>query len=279
MKTSAKIISAILLTSTLLSAQTIVTVNGKNITQDDVYSALMQGTQGQYNQLPPEKQTELGQRVVNQMVSDELIYGDAQKTGVLKSKDFKDGFAKAQEALKKSIAIQVWKKNQYDKVSVSDKELKKAYNTNKDEFVFKEEVRASHILVKTEAQAKSIVKELKSLKGDALKTKFADLAKTKSTGPSGPNGGDLNYFTKGRMVPEFDKEVFKMKVGTITKTPVKTQFGYHVILLTDKKAKKQASFKEAKPTLENRIKQEKAMKAMDKKMQALVKKANIVKHK
>jgi len=279
MKRSKKLLATILFTTTLLNAATIVTVNGKDITQDDVYGALMQGTQGQYNQLPPAKQTELSQRVVNQMVSDELIYGDAKKSGVLKSKDFKDGFKKAQEALKKSIAIQIWKKNQYDKVKVSQKELKKSYKENKDEFVFQEEVRASHILVKTEDEAKAIIKELSSLKGEKLKAKFAELAKVKSTGPSGPNGGDLNYFRKGQMVPAFDKEVFNMKVGTITKNPVKTQFGYHVILLTDKKSAKQATFEEARPTLENRLKQEKAMKSMEKKMKVLVKNANIVKHK
>jgi len=89
------------------------------------------------------------------------------------------------------------------------------------------ELKASHILVETEEEAIAIIAQLDG------GSDFAEVAKEKSTGPSGPGGGDLGYFTKGRMVPEFEAAVFALDVGSYTKEPVKTQFGYHVIKSID----------------------------------------------
>jgi parvulin-like peptidyl-prolyl isomerase len=139
-----------MVTTTILSAQTIVTVNGKAITSEEVNQELMNATQGRFNTLPVEKQKELGQQFVQQLVANELMYGDAKKTGVLNSKLFKDEYKKIQEKVKKSIAIQVWQKQLHDKIKVSPKELKEYYKNNKEEFVEKERVHARHILVKTE---------------------------------------------------------------------------------------------------------------------------------
>ncbi len=92
-----------------------------------------------------------------------------------------------------------------------------------------EEVSARHILLKTEEEAKAVIAEL-----DAGKD-FAELAKEKSTGPSAAQGGELGYFTKGRMVPEFEAVAFTLKAGEYAKEPVKTQFGWHVIKLEDRR--------------------------------------------
>jgi parvulin-like peptidyl-prolyl isomerase len=269
------LLSALMVTTTILSAQTIVTVNGKAITSEEVNQELMNATQGRFNTLPVEKQKELGQQFVQQLVANELMYGDAKKTGVLNSKLFKDEYKKIQEKVKKSIAIQVWQKQLHDKIKVSQKELKEYYKNNKEEFVEKERVHARHILVKTEAEAKKIIAELKSLSGAKLKAKFEELAKAKSTGPSGPKGGDLGTFTKGQMVPAFNDAVFKMKVGTITPTPIKTQFGYHIIYLEDKMKAATRTFDEVKSVIEQRIKNEKFKSVMNEKMAALQKKATI----
>jgi parvulin-like peptidyl-prolyl isomerase len=127
--------------------------------------------------------------------------------------------------------------------------------------------------VKTKEEADSILKEL-DLKGKALKNKFIELAKEKSVGPSGPKGGDLGYFAKGQMVPEFNDKVFSMKVGTVSK-PVKTQFGYHLIYLEDKRAAKNLSFKEVKEFITNRLKLEKFKESMALTMKKLQDKATI----
>jgi len=269
-----KIVATLLLMSTLASATTLVTVNGTQITQQDVDTALMNATQGRFNQVPADKQAEFRKQVLEQLIAKELVFADAQKTGVLKTKDFKDEYEKVQERVKKELAIQVWQKQQLDKVKVSNKELKNYYDKNKEEFNEKETVHARHILVKTEAEAKDIVKSLKSLKGEALKAKFIEEAKAKSTGPSGPKGGDLGYFAQGQMVPEFNDKVFNMKVGTLSE-PVKTQFGFHVIYLEDKKAKKTLEFTEVKSFIEQRLKMEKFKVVMQDKMEELKNKATI----
>lgn len=270
-----KIVSALLLVSTMAAAQTLVTVNGKAITQKDVDSALMNATQGRFNQVPEDKQAEFRKQVLEQLIAKELVYEDAKKTGILKSKDFTDEYVKAQERVKEDLAIQVWQKRELDKVKVSDKEAEDYYNKNKEEFNEKESVHARHILVKTEDEAKAIIADMKSLKGDALKDKFIELAKTKSTGPSGPKGGDLGFFTKGQMVPEFNDKVFSMDIGSITTEPVKTQFGFHVIYLEDKKSEKVRAFSEVKEFIEQRLKLEKFKTVMKTKMETLQKQATI----
>jgi len=275
MKKTTKLLSAILFASTLVSAQTLVTVNGSAITQEDVDSALMQATQGRFNQVPVDKQAQFREQVLQQLIGKELAYGDAKKTGVLKSKAFKDEYKKVQERVKKELAIQVWQKQQLDKIVLSDKTLKEYYNKNKEEFNQKESVHARHILVKTEDEAKAIILELNPLSGIPLKTKFIELAKAKSTGPSGPKGGDLGFFATGQMVPEFDATVFKMKVASITPKPVKTQFGYHVIYLEEKKSAQTRSFDEVKPFIDQRLKMEKFKDVMGAKMEELQKKAVI----
>ena len=273
MKTSKKIISAILLTTSMLSAQTLVTVDGTSITQSDVDSALMNATQGRFNQVPPEKQIEFRRQVLEQLVAKELIYGDAKKTGILKSKDFKEEYQKVQEKVKKEIAVQIWQKQQLDKVEVSQKESKKYYDDNRGEFKEPDSVHARHILVKTQEEADALLKDLK-LKGKALKEKFIVLAKEKSVGPSGPKGGDLGYFAQGQMVPEFNDKVFSMKVGTVSK-PVKTQFGYHLIYLEDKKDAKNLSFEEVKSFIEQRLQLEKFKTTIAATMKKLQEKATI----
>ncbi|MDM9621553.1 peptidylprolyl isomerase [Rhizobium sp. S96] len=113
--------------------------------------------------------------------------------------------------------------------TVTDDEVKARYEKEVAALPKQEEVHARHILVKTEAEAQDVIKQL-----DAGKN-FAELAKEKSTDPNKADGGDLGYFTKGRMVKEFEDAAFALDKGTYSKTPVKTDFGYHVILVEDKR--------------------------------------------
>ncbi|RYC04498.1 peptidylprolyl isomerase [Ciceribacter ferrooxidans] len=113
--------------------------------------------------------------------------------------------------------------------AVTDDEVKARYDKEIAGLPKQEEVRARHILVKTEDEAKAVIAELDKGKD------FVELAKEKSTDPNKSEGGDLGYFTKGRMVPEFEQAAFAMEKGTYSKTPVKTQFGFHVIKVEDKR--------------------------------------------
>lgn len=275
MNTATKFLSAILLTGVVATANTLVTVNGTAITQQEVDAELMNATQGRFNQVPAEKQVEFRQQVLQQLIGKELVYGDAKKTGVLTSNDYKVEYKKLEERMKKELAVQVWQKKQLDNIKISEKDLKEYYDKNLGEFNEKESVHARHILVKTEEEAKSIINELKPLSGAKLKSKFEALAKAKSTGPSGPKGGDLGYFAQGQMVPAFNDKVFSMKEGTVTLAPVKTQFGFHVIYLEDKKVAATRAFAEVKSFIEQRLKMEKFKSVMKTKMDELQKKATI----
>lgn len=275
MKTVTKIAASLAILSTLSTAQTLVTVNGTAITQQDVDKELMAATQGRFNQVPQEKQGEFKKQVLEQLVAMELIFGDAKSRGVLESKEFKEKYQEISKRIEKEIATQVWQKQELDKIKLSEKELKDYYDANKEEFVENESVNARHILVKEEADAKSAIAELKALKGDALKNKFIELAKAKSTCSSAPNGGDLGYFTEGQMVPEFNNKAFSMKPKEMTMEPIKTQFGYHVIYIEDKKPKTTKTFAEVKSFIEQRLKMEKFKTFMQTKIQELHKKATI----
>jgi len=269
------LLSALLLTSSMASAKTLVTVNGKAITQQDVDTELMNATQGRFNQVPADRQAAFRQQVLQQLIGKELIYDDAKKSGIINSKEYKSEYKKLEQRMKKELAIQVWQKKLLDSIKISNKELKDYYKKNKEEFNEKESVHARHILVKTEDEAKKIISQLKSLSGEKLKEKFIELAKKESTGPSGPKGGDLGYFSKGQMVPAFNDKVFSMKKGQVTQEPVKTQFGYHVIYVEDKKPSMTRSFDEVKAFIEQRLKMEKFKAVMKKKMDELQKKAAI----
>src|SRR2546430_8569212 len=106
------------------------------------------------------------------------------------------------------------------------------------------EVRARHILVETEDEAKAVVAELK--KG----ADFAELAKAKSKDPGSADGGDLGYFTKDQMVPEFSEVAFKLEKGQLS-DPVKSQFGWHVIKVEDKRERQPPEYDKVKDQLEN----------------------------
>lgn len=272
MKIAIKLMISLTILSTLSVAQTLVTVNGTSITQQDVERELMTATQGRFNQVPAEKQVEFRKQVLKQLVAKELVFDDAEKTGILELQDFKNKFEEVSKRIKKEIAIQLWQKREVDKIAISNAEMKEYYDNNKEEFHSKT-ADARHILVETQAEAKTIAKNLKGLRGEALMNKFVELAKEKSIGPSGMEGGKLPTFSPREMVPEFSEKAFSMEPGTVSE-PVKTQFGYHIILL-ESKNDKQVKFTEAKATINNRLKLDKAKSVMLDKMEKLEKKATI----
>jgi peptidyl-prolyl cis-trans isomerase C len=119
-----------------------------------------------------------------------------------------------------------------------------------------EEFNASHILVESEEEAAAIVDELN---GGA---DFAEVARTKSTGPSGPNGGQLGWFAAGMMVPEFQTAVEELEVGAISR-PVQTQFGWHVIILNEKRTKEAPALDAVRGEIENQLSQQAVTQKID----------------
>ncbi len=127
---------------------------------------------------------------------------------------------------------------------LNEKAIRKIYNEMIKQQSSQEEMQASHILVDTLEQATELVDQLN--KG----SDFADLARQHSKGPSGANGGDLGYFSTGQMVPAFEESAFKLSEGEYTKNPVKTQFGWHIILAGNKRLQTLPSFEQARVQIE-----------------------------
>ena len=241
--------------------------------------------------------------VLEQMINTEVIYQQAKKDNLLPSEEevnkqfkefqkevkddkiYKQNMKKlgiTDEDIKKEqeigIAIKNYKDNFFKNAEISNEEMKKYYDDNKNEF-YKDEVKASHILIKTidennnelsdkkkeeaKKKAEDILKKIKS--GE----EFAKLAKEYSEDGTASQGGDLGFFTKGEMVPEFEKAAWELKPGEVSDL-VKTQYGYHIIKVTDK-VDKQLSFDDVKDTIKDMLLNEK----FNKNIEDLVKEAKI----
>ena len=137
------------------------------------------------------------------------------------------------------LARSVVRKYVDEKSGVTDEMMRQHYDAHQANYAAEEQITASHILVKTETEAREVLNELKQGKD------FEEVAKIKSTGPSGPSGGSLGTFGRGRMVPEFEEAAFALKKGELSE-PVQTQFGYHIIAVTDRVEARVKPFEEVK---------------------------------
>lgn len=262
------VLTVAMMATALTASDILATVNGKNITKQEAETFVTASApQMHFSQLEKSQQEMIVDRLIEKVLFTEL----AKKEGV----DKKPEFQRNVEKIKEELLVNMWMKDQLDSTVVSDSEAKAFYDKNADKFKQKPSVHARHILVKDEKDAKAIIDELKSLKGDKLKEKFIELAKSKSTGPSGPKGGDLGSFAKGQMVPEFSKAVWGLKVGEITTEAVKTQFGYHVIYLEEKMDEVTTAFDKVKDKIIATLKQEQFAKKIAEIVKELKSKAKI----
>lgn len=211
----------------------IATVNGTNIKASDLGLYLRsKGPQAAGSTNPA--------ALLEEVVNRELLKQEAIKKGI----DKDENFQKAMELQRTNLLVNGLLSDTIDNADLSDEAVKKEYdeqikNADLNEF------SARHILVASEDEAKAAIKEL------ADGADFAAVAKEKSTGPSGPNGGDLGWFQSGNMVPEFAEAVKAMKVGSVSKKPVKTEFGWHVIKLEDTRKVDPPSFEDSKNGVKN----------------------------
>jgi len=197
-------------------------------------------------------------QLVAQLSEQELFYLDAIENGL----DKETGFLQEVERVKVNLLKQYALSKFINSVSVNEVEMKKFYNDNKGSFTEPESVKASHILVKDEETANKVISELDDGKN------FEDVAKEYSICPSKEKGGDLGFFNKGKMIPEFETAAFALDKGETTKAPVKSQFGYHIIKLTGRRDAMDLTYSEAedrvKSALLNKKQQEEYYKEVDK---------------
>ncbi|WP_457564657.1 peptidylprolyl isomerase [Caminibacter sp.] len=227
--------------------------NGKKITVAEL-NAYLQGITGDYRIRVQDLPAQHIKKFVKQYVDTLALYQKAKS--IENTPQFK--------AAKMKLAVDMWLKNQYNNIKISDAEAKKFYEQNKDiYFKTTPQIKARHILVKSKAEAEKLINELKGLHGKALEQKFAELAKKYSIGPSKVQGGELGWFNPKQMVPEFAKAAEKLKPGQITLQPVKTRFGYHIILVEGKKSNNYLPFEQVKPQIIAYLKQLKLKQEID----------------
>lgn len=198
------------------------TVQGAPITEADVDEFLAGLGQRGAGYNTPEGRA----MILDEIIGSRLLLLDAKRNLLEAEPAFQAQLKKMKDNLLAGYAAQ----KAVGGVTVTDADAKKYYEENKDKLTSGESVNASHILVDSEEKALEILAKIKE------GMSFEDAAKEYSSCPSKENGGNLGDFGRGQMVPEFDSAVFAMEVGAITETPVKTQFGYHLIKLNSKKA-------------------------------------------
>jgi peptidyl-prolyl cis-trans isomerase C len=209
-------------------------VNGVDIKQSDL--ALAEEDVGADVQAAsPEAKRE---HLISYLADIIMVTQAADKKNLADNPDFKRRLAFLRSKLLMGYELQ-----QEAKTALTDEALKQTYDEAVKSMSGQEEVHARHILVEGEDEAKAIIEQLK---GGA---DFAKLAKEKSKDPGAAEGGDLGYFTKDQMVPEFADVAFKMYPGQLS-NPVKTQFGWHVIKVEDKRIKQPPEFEKVKDQIE-----------------------------
>jgi len=186
-------------------------------------------------------------RYLDETIMEMLLYEEALRRRLDNDKEVKEVI---DEARKKILVSKLVASEVDEKARVSEEEIRKYYDEHKDEFKTPEMWRASHILVADESQAKAIAEEL-SKGGD-----FAELAKKYSIDATASRGGDIGFFRTGQLVPEFEKACLKLNVGQ-TGDILHTQFGYHIIKLTDKRGAAAQSYDEAKRAIEGELNRKK----------------------
>lgn len=212
---------------------------------------------------PPEQQIYMSspqakQQVLEQIIAFHLFHKMAVEEKITESKEYEEMI----EKMKVELASHMAATSIIEGVKVEEAEEKAFYEENPDLFEAQAQVSAKHILVENENSANDIAKEI------ANGLAFEEAAKKYSTCPSKEQGGDLGYFSKGQMVPEFEKAAFEGEIGKVI-GPVQTQFGYHLIWVEDKKESSVVPFEEVQNQIHQQLIQNKQKEVYDTKVKEL----------
>lgn len=220
----------------------VLTADGVAVTESDVMRAI-QNLPPQLQQLPPQM---LLPQIADQLAIGVLIANQAEVDGLAEDPDVVTRLERA----RRSVLQGVWLERRLE-AEITPSVLEGAYRDYLAANPAEDEVSARHILVESEDEAAAIIDRL------AGGADFAALAEELSIGPSGPNGGDLGFFSQGQMVAPFAEAAFALEPGSFTDAPVQTQFGWHVILVEDRRTTPQPSLEEVegelRQTLEGEI--------------------------
>ena len=225
----------------------IATVNGEKIYRSEFEEA--------FTQLPPQAQ-QMGVEAIYPLLLERMVDEKMISVAAAKAVPANDPEVEKQMAtMRERIVMQVYFEREVN-AKLTDEVLQKRYDLWKEANPGASEVKARHILLETEEKAKEVLAEVQGGKD------FAAAAQEYSTGPSGPNGGDLGFFTQDQMVKPFADAAFAMTPGEVSAAPVKTDFGWHIIKVEDRRQQPQPAFEEMKDQLSQEATQEIASEMM-----------------
>ncbi|CAJ99194.1 peptidylprolyl isomerase [Helicobacter acinonychis] len=256
------------------SAGVLATVDGKPITKSDFDAIKQRNPNFDFDKLKEEEKKAL----VEQAIRTVLVENEAKTEKLDSTPEFKAMI----DAVKKQALVEFWAKKQAEqvkKVKIPEKEMQDFYNANKEQIFVKQEAHARHILVKSEDEAKRIISEIDKQPKTKREAKFIELANRDTIDPNSKNaqnGGDLGKFQKNQMAPDFSKAAFALTPGNYTKTPIKTEFGYHIIYLISKDNPVTYTYEQAKPTIKGMLQEKLFQERMNQKIEQLRKQAKIV---
>jgi len=227
-------------------------------------------TLGEFNQLwkevPEEYKLQLDKSMVlDQMISEKLLIQETKNMGLEEDKDLLEQIKKMTEQILVQALIE---REILNKVKVNDEDVLAYYEQNKDSFTEKEQVHLYNILLETEEEAQNVLEQLKA--GED----FSEIAKTKSTGPSAAQGGDMGFISKGSIIPEIDEVVFALESGELTDI-IKSDYGFHILKVTEKKPESTKALEEAKDEIMQTLLPEKQKDAFDNLLKELKSKVEI----
>ena len=217
------------------------TVNGDEIRRSEIVEA-QQNLSEQYRGLPPAM---IFPALLEHLIDFKLVVGEGRKANLQEDEAVKRRLARLEDEVIRDVYLA-----RYVGEAITEEALRQRY----DEFVKtvppQEEIKARHILVAAEEEALAVIARING--GDA----FEDVAKEKSIGPSAQRGGDIGYFTRDQVVSEFAEAAFNLQPGEMTEAPVKTGFGWHVIIVDDRRPGSPPSFEDTRDQLATEMSQE-----------------------
>ena len=223
-----------------METKIVATVDGKPIFLSEIIG-MAQRLPEQYRKMSLEA---VYPSLLTRAIDSKLVTLEGRRAGFSKDPDVKKRLLDVEDQIISEIFLTKTIGSQ-----VTEEALQKIYSETKSEMASGDQIKARHILLDNEEKAVEIIKKLQA--GE----EFAKLASEYSTGPSAASGGDLGWFGEGQMVPEFSKAAFALNPGDIVTKPVKTQFGWHIILVEDRKVSAPPSFDEAKEQLASTMSQ------------------------
>lgn len=259
-----------------LSAEPLMKINNVEIDDKEFNILLNTSTKNQFNKIPEDKRTILKKQLLEQYTNKKLLALEAKEQKLHETKEYIQKKDEQIKILEENLLVETYFQSVYDSTSISEDEIKKYYNDNINEFTTNDTFSTYHILLQSEDEAKNIIKSIldKKLSNfDDIKKEFISLANSKSIDKT--KDGFIGNIELNKVVPEFANALNSMAVKSFSQTPIKTKFGFHIILLDNKIDKKIIEFDVVKNKIDDKLRMKKVQDITSKKLDDLFTKYNV----